>query len=220
MSKSRSQELAKRIFDVTLASCLGILLLPLLILTALWIKYDSAGPVIFTQRRIGLNNRPFLIFKFRTLSTLEDGPVIRQVTHNDPRLTRIGQFLRRHSIDELPQLINVLKGDMSLVGPRPHAIAHNVQYAASIENYVLRHQMKPGLTGWAQINGLRGETRTLEAMQRRVDFDVWYIDNWSFWLDCKIALRTFFEMLRLFSAHDSSGWFELTRKRIASRTKI
>ncbi len=193
----------KRAFDICLASCIGLLLLPLLIIVSISIKLDSAGPVIFTQTRNGLRNRTFKIYKFRTLSTLEDGAVIRQVTRNDPRLTRVGQLLRNLGIDELPQLLNVLKGEMSLIGPRPHAVAHNAHYAAAIDNYALRHDVKPGLSGWAQIHGLRGETRTLDAMQQRVDFDLWYISNWSFWLDCKITFHTIIEVLRQFRGDPS-----------------
>jgi undecaprenyl-phosphate galactose phosphotransferase/putative colanic acid biosynthesis UDP-glucose lipid carrier transferase len=165
-------------------------------IAAVCIKLDSAGPVIFTQTRIGFNNRAFRIYKFRTLRTLEDGPILKQVTQDDPRMTRCGRFLRQFSIDEMPQLLNVLRGEMSLVGPRPHAVAHNSQYASSIVNYAFRHHVKPGLTGWAQIHGLRGETRTLAMMQRRIDFDMWYVNNWSLWLDIKITMRTIVEVVR------------------------
>jgi lipopolysaccharide/colanic/teichoic acid biosynthesis glycosyltransferase len=158
-------------------------------LVAVLVKLDSPGPVLFVQTRAGFNTRPFRIFKFRTLHTLEDGSIVRQVSRNDSRLTRIGRILRRTSIDELPQLFNVLRGEMSLVGPRPHAAAHNFEYQQVIANYAYRHHVRPGLTGWAQVNGLRGET-TVEIMQRRVDLDLWYIDNWSLWLDLKIMVRT------------------------------
>jgi putative colanic acid biosysnthesis UDP-glucose lipid carrier transferase len=169
--------------------------LPLGLVVALLIKLDSPGPILFVQTRAGFNNRPFRILKFRTLSTLDDGPVVRQVSRDDVRFTRIGRVLRRTSIDELPQLINVLRGEMSLVGPRPHAAAHNSQYEQLIGNYAFRHHVKPGLTGWAQVNGMRGETN-VATMQRRVDLDLWYIDNWSLWLDLKIMARTAALMLR------------------------
>ena len=146
---------------------------------------------MFLQTRNGFNGRPFKMHKFRTMFVLEDGPVIRQATKDDPRVTRLGRLLRRANIDELPQLLNVIAGDMSLVGPRPHASAHNSEYEKIIANYAFRHHVKPGLTGWAQVNGLRGETRTVDIMAKRVEFDLWYINNWSFWLDFKILLRTF-----------------------------
>jgi lipopolysaccharide/colanic/teichoic acid biosynthesis glycosyltransferase len=156
---------------------------------------DSSGPVFFVQSRTGFNGRPFRIFKFRTLNAIEDGPSVQQVSRNDPRTTRIGRMLRRTSIDELPQLINILRGEMSLVGPRPHATAHTDKYAQQISTYAFRHHVKPGLTGWAQVNGLRGET-TLQSMEERVRFDLWYIDNWSIWLDLRILCATFFSVLR------------------------
>jgi len=142
------------------------------------------------QTRNGFNSRTFKIFKFRTMSVLEDGPCIRQATKNDARVTNIGRILRRTNVDELPQLFNVLAGDMSLVGPRPHASAHNSEYEQLIANYACRHHVKPGLTGWAQVNGFRGETRTVDLMQERVELDLWYIDNWSMWLDFKILVKT------------------------------
>jgi Undecaprenyl-phosphate glucose phosphotransferase len=185
----------KRSLDLILALVAGIILLPLLAIVALIIKLDSKGPVLFTQARNGFNNRTFRILKFRTLNTLEDGANIKQVTRNDHRVTRVGRLLRQTSIDELPQLWNVICGDMSIVGPRPHATAHNSQYGKLIANYAFRHHVKPGLTGWAQINGLRGETCTVELMKRRVELDLWYIDNWSFWLDFKIIARTFLLVL-------------------------
>jgi undecaprenyl-phosphate galactose phosphotransferase/putative colanic acid biosynthesis UDP-glucose lipid carrier transferase len=167
---------------------------------AILIKLDSSGPVFFMQTRAGFNSRPFRIFKFRTLHTLEDGSIVRQVSRNDPRLTRVGRVLRKTSIDELPQLFNVLRGEMSLVGPRPHAAAHNTVYEQVVANYAFRHHVRPGLTGWAQVNGLRGET-TVETMQRRVDLDLWYIDNWSLWLDIKIIVRTIALLLQQPSAY-------------------
>ena len=185
----------KRVFDVVFAAAALLAFSPLLVLVSLLIKLDSRGPVFFSQTRNGFNSRPFRILKFRTLSTLEDGAVIRQVRRNDRRLTRIGRLLRRTSIDELPQLINVLRGEMSLVGPRPHAMAHDSEYERLIANYAFRHHVKPGLTGWAQVNGFRGETN-VDLMKRRVDLDLWYIDNWSMWLDLKIIARTMLTVLR------------------------
>jgi len=187
---------AKRFVDVILASLAIFILLPVFAVTALAVKLDSAGPVIFRQRRNGFDQHQFSIYKFRTMRVLEDGQVITQARRQDPRVTRVGRLLRRASIDELPQLFNVLKGNMSLVGPRPHALAHDDQYKSVIETYCFRHHVKPGITGWAQINGLRGETAHLERMQRRVEFDIWYINNWSLWLDVFILLKTAFEVLK------------------------
>ena len=187
---NKSEQVCKRALDCTLACLMLILLAPLLVVVAALIKIDGQGPVFFRQTRNGFNGKPFRIVKFRTMSTLEDGPNIRQATKNDPRVTVIGGVLRRTSIDELPQLFNVLAGDMSLVGPRPHASAHNSQYEWLIANYACRHHVRPGLTGWAQVNGFRGETDTLDAMQKRVERDLWYIDNWSMWLDFKILIKT------------------------------
>ena len=162
----------------------------LFIAVAILIRLDSDGPVFFVQRRYGFNQQPFRIIKFRTMRTLDDGPVIARATKNDPRLTRIGRFLRRWNIDEIPQLFNVLTGDMSLVGPRPHALAHDHEYEQRIALYARRHNVKPGITGWAQIHGCRGEVDTEEKMQKRLEHDLFYIDNWSLWLDLQIILRT------------------------------
>ena len=191
----------KRAIDLTLALCAGILLLPLMLIVALIIKLDSPGPVLFTQSRNGFNNRTFRILKFRTLNSIEDGPIIKQVERNDSRVTRIGRLLRRTSIDELPQLWNVICGDMSLVGPRPHAAAHNSEYGELIANYAFRHHVKPGLTGWAQVNGFRGETSTIDLMKRRVELDLWYIDNWRLGIDLKIIAKTFGMVLAQRSAY-------------------
>ncbi len=185
-----AEQAVKRAIDVLIASVAIALLAPSMVLLALMIKLESSGPVLFVQTRNGFNGRPFRIYKFRTMSVLEDGPVIRQVTKNDPRVTTLGRLLRRANIDELPQLFNVLAGDMSLVGPRPHAAAHNSEYQEIIANYAYRYHVKPGLTGWAQVHGLRGETLKVELMERRVQYDLWYINNWSLWLDFKILLRT------------------------------
>jgi Undecaprenyl-phosphate glucose phosphotransferase len=187
---SVAEQALKRAFDV-LAAGLGIVLLsPLLLTSVLLIKLDSKGPVLFTQTRNGFNGRSFRIFKFRTMRVLEDGPHIRQATRDDPRVTSVGRWLRRTSIDELPQLFNVLGGSMSLVGPRPHAVAHNTEYERVVANYAFRYHVKPGISGWAQVNGFRGETSTVNLMEKRVEFDLWYVSNWSFWLDVRILWKT------------------------------
>jgi undecaprenyl-phosphate galactose phosphotransferase/putative colanic acid biosynthesis UDP-glucose lipid carrier transferase len=186
------EELLKRTIDVLAAALVLVIACPLMLLTGLLIKLDSQGPVFFTQTRHGFNGRSFRILKFRTMYVLEDGPVIRQATRNDPRVTRLGRFLRRMNIDELPQLFNVIAGHMSLVGPRPHAAAHDMEYEKLVANYAFRHHMKPGITGWAQVNGLRGETKTIDLMRRRIEADLWYIKNWSVWLDIWILIRTIF----------------------------
>jgi putative colanic acid biosynthesis UDP-glucose lipid carrier transferase len=191
----------KRLLDLAIALTLLIALAPILLLTAIFIKMDSAGPVLFRQTRLGLRGKPFNILKFRTMSVLENGERIVQATHNDPRITRIGRFLRKSSIDELPQLINVLKGEMSLVGPRPHARAHDVYYSRKIDGYNGRQQVKPGITGWAQVHGCRGETRTLDEMRERVDHDLWYVRHASVLLDLEILFRTFHEIVRPRNAH-------------------
>ena len=191
----------KRAIDLTAAAILLLILWPILLLTAILIRLDSIGPVFFRQTRLGLRGRPFHILKFRTMSVLEDGGHIVQATHNDPRITRVGRILRKISIDELPQLINVLRGEMSLVGPRPHARAHDEYYAQRIANYTLRQQAKPGITGWAQINGFRGETPTVHSMRKRILCDIWYVRNFSLLLDLKILLLTPVELLRQRNAH-------------------
>jgi exopolysaccharide biosynthesis polyprenyl glycosylphosphotransferase len=193
----RTDMLAKRVCDVALAATILVLLSPLMLLVSLIIKLESTGPIIFRQRRVGFNGRDFTIYKFRTMSVLEDGRQISQTRRNDPRITKVGGVLRQSSIDELPQLFNVIKGEMSLVGPRPHAVAHDDQYQALISSYAFRRQVKPGLTGWAQINGRRGETRQIQDMERRIELDLWYIDNWSLSLDFKILWGSCFEVLRL-----------------------
>lgn len=193
---SRFRSLLKRILDITLASLAIVTLSPLLAIVALAIKLDSPGPVIFRQRRIGFNGLEFVIWKFRTMTVLEDGPIVKQAQQKDDRVTRVGRALRKSSIDELPQFFNVLKGEMSVVGPRPHAVAHDVKYNNLIPKYVMRQHVKPGLTGWAQVNGLRGETERLEQMAERVRFDLWYVRHWSLALDIKIVLKTCFEVLR------------------------
>ena len=192
---TRAERAAKRFFDLSLASLVLISLAPLMLITALLIKLDSSGPVLFRQKRNGFNGHRFDIFKFRTMHVLENGAAIQQATRNDPRVTRVGRWLRRSSIDELPQLFNVLRGEMSIVGPRPHATSHNSEYEKLIANYAFRHHVKPGLTGWAQVNGYRGETPKIEQMERRVEHDLWYINNWSPLLDLKIVLRTIIVLL-------------------------
>jgi Undecaprenyl-phosphate glucose phosphotransferase len=184
--------LQKRALDIVLSALGLVLLSPLFLIVATLIKLTSSGPVFFLQRRYGFNQQPFRIIKFRTMTTLDDGDVVRQATRDDERVTWIGRFLRRTNLDELPQLINVLKGDMSLVGPRPHALSHNREYEQKISLYARRHNVSPGMTGWAQVNGLRGETDTDEKMRRRVDCDLYYIDNWSMWFDLRILVLTVF----------------------------
>lgn len=195
-SLTPAERAAKRLMDIAMSLTALAILWPLFVLTAIAIKLDSEGPVIFRQRRAGLNSKEFVIFKFRTMTVLEDGPSITQAFRGDHRVTRVGRFLRRSSIDELPQLFNVLRGDMSLVGPRPHAVAHDMEYAALIADYGSRNLVKPGMTGWAQVKGLRGETRCADLMRERVKLDLWYIDNWSFGLDISILFRTCLEVLR------------------------
>lgn len=191
----------KRVFDVVVATGLLVLLAPLLLLVSAAIKLESRGPAIFRQHRKGFNGRPFTIYKFRTMTVCEDGSAIRQAQSNDSRVTPLGTLLRSTSIDELPQLFNVIRGEMSLVGPRPHAVAHDDEYSKVISNYAFRHHVKPGITGLAQVKGFRGETAELELMERRVDHDLWYIDNWSMWLDIWILLRTCIVVPQRVNAH-------------------
>lgn len=182
----------KRMEDVVLSLLLLILTGPIMLLIALAIKLDSPGPVLFRQKRHGFNNEVFDVFKFRSMRVMDDGAgrVVKQATRDDARITRVGRFLRRSSLDELPQLLNVLLGTMSVVGPRPHAVTHNIQYAGLIAEYFARHNVKPGITGWAQVNGLRGETDTEEKMRKRVEYDLHYIEQWSLLFDLKIVLMT------------------------------
>ncbi len=191
------ERMQKRLLDVTVAAGVLLVLSPLLAVVALMIMVESGRPLLFRQRRYGFNQQEFRIIKFRTMTTLDDGDVVRQARRNDPRITRLGRFLRKWNIDELPQLINVLKGDMSLVGPRPHALSHNREYEQKIALYARRHNVLPGITGWAQVNGFRGETDTDEKMRRRVDHDLYYIDNWSLWLDLRILAMTLFSTGRV-----------------------
>ncbi|MGD9671516.1 MAG: undecaprenyl-phosphate glucose phosphotransferase [Hyphomicrobiaceae bacterium] len=184
------QALAKRVFDIALSSAALVLAAPLFVILAILIKLDSDGPVFFRQRRRGYNHREFRIWKFRTMTTLEDGDRVTQASRSDTRVTRVGQWLRKLNLDELPQLINVLLGEMSLVGPRPHAVAHDIHYETRILDYPRRLNVKPGITGWAQVHGLRGATETEEAMRRRVEYDIHYIENWSLVLDLYILALT------------------------------
>jgi exopolysaccharide biosynthesis polyprenyl glycosylphosphotransferase len=190
MPLSRAEVVQKRVFDLVFASLALIALTPLLVAVAILIKLDSPGPIFFVQRRYGFNQQPFRIIKFRTMGVSEDGAIVTQTTRDDPRLTRIGRWLRRWNIDEIPQLFNVLTGDMSLVGPRPHALSHDHDYERRISLYARRHNVKPGITGWAQINGYRGEIDSDDKIRKRVEYDLFYIDNWSLWLDLKIIART------------------------------
>lgn len=182
----------KRAFDIAAAIAGLIVISPLFVILPLAIKLDSPGPVLFRQTRHGYNNETIRVLKFRSMTVTEEGDNFKQVTRHDPRVTRLGRFMRHTNIDELPQLFNVLIGDMSLVGPRPHATSQNETFAQLISSFSRRHNVKPGITGWAQVHGYRGETDTLEKMQRRVEHDLYYIDNWSFLLDLKIIVMTLF----------------------------
>jgi putative colanic acid biosynthesis UDP-glucose lipid carrier transferase len=180
----------KRLFDLSLACIALMLTWPVLLAVAVAIKYSSAGPVLFKQRRYGLNGEEILVYKFRSMTVCEDGTEVAQATPRDGRVTPLGAFLRRTSLDELPQILNILEGKMSFVGPRPHAVAHNEAYRKLINGYMIRHKVRPGITGWAQVNGLRGETATIDKMHLRVQYDLDYLKNWSLWLDLKIIART------------------------------
>jgi lipopolysaccharide/colanic/teichoic acid biosynthesis glycosyltransferase len=160
------------------------------------VRGDGPGPVIFRQSRKGFNGKEFVIFKFRTMTVQENGPAVVQATRDDARVTPIGRLLRLASIDELPQILNVLRGEMSLIGPRPHALAHDNYFESVLSDYAFRHHVKPGITGWAQCNGARGETPSIEHIAERVKLDLWYINNWSLWLDIQILIKTSFEILR------------------------
>jgi putative colanic acid biosynthesis UDP-glucose lipid carrier transferase len=183
---------AKRVFDILFASAFLLGAWPLLLAIALGVKLTSPGPVLFRQRRLGRDGQVIEVLKFRTMTVTEDGDKVTQATKNDARVTRFGKFLRRTSLDELPQFLNVLRGDMSVVGPRPHAVAHNELYRTKILEYMLRHKVRPGITGWAQVNGWRGETETLDKMVQRVAHDLEYIRRWSFAFDLKIVAMTVF----------------------------
>lgn len=184
--------LLKRIEDICVASAILIMISPLLTVIAIAIKLDSKGPVFFHQIRYGLNGKPIKVFKFRSMTVMENGAQVKQAVKNDPRVTKVGGFLRRTSLDELPQFFNVILGNMSVVGPRPHAVAHNEEYRKLITGYMLRHKVKPGITGLAQIRGWRGETDTLDKMEKRIECDLEYIRSWSLILDLKIIFLTVF----------------------------
>ncbi len=185
-----ANRLLKRVSDIVLSAIILVLISPILCAVAIAVKMSSPGPAIFKQRRNGLDGREIVVYKFRSMRTQDNGPVVKQAQRNDPRVTKIGAFLRKTSLDELPQFINVLQGRMSIVGPRPHAVAHNQQYRGMITAYMVRHKVKPGITGWAQVNGHRGETDTIDKMQARVEFDLEYLRNWSLALDLQIIVRT------------------------------
>jgi putative colanic acid biosynthesis UDP-glucose lipid carrier transferase len=185
----------KAALDYAIAFSLLVLFLPLFAVIAVAVKQSSSGPIFFRQRRYGYRNREFHVYKFRTMSVMEDGAIVTQAERSDSRVTRVGRFLRRTSLDELPQLLNVLRGEMSIVGPRPHAIAHNEQFAQVLELYPRRHRVKPGITGWAQIHGHRGEIKEPQDIRMRLEHDLYYIDNWSVWLDLEILSRTFLAVL-------------------------
>jgi putative colanic acid biosynthesis UDP-glucose lipid carrier transferase len=182
--------LVKRLSDVVLGGLILVLIAPLLLALAIGVKLSSPGPVIFKQRRNGLDGSEILVYKFRSMRVMDNGSVVKQATKDDPRITRFGAFIRRTSLDELPQFVNVLQGRMSIVGPRPHAVAHNEQYRELIRAYMVRHKVKPGITGWAQVNGHRGETDTIDKMKARVEYDLAYLRNWSLGLDLQIIVRT------------------------------
>jgi Undecaprenyl-phosphate glucose phosphotransferase len=198
---SEAQRLVKRITDIVVASFALVFFLPVMSIAAVAIRLDSPGPVIFRQIRKGFNGKQFHILKFRTMTVQENGPKIVQATRDDSRVTTIGRLLRSSSIDELPQLWNVLKGDMSLVGPRPHALAHDNYFESLLSDYAFRHHVKPGITGWAQCNGARGAMPSIEHTAERVKLDLWYINNWSPWLDLLILIKTIFEVLRRRNAY-------------------
>lgn len=191
----------KRTSDLALATAALLLSSPLMVIIGIAIRLESPGPALFRQRRLGLNGAVIEVWKFRTMTVMEDGSKVRQATANDPRVTALGRFLRRTSLDELPQFINVLQGRMSVVGPRPHALAHNQEYRQQVMAYMVRHKVRPGITGWAQVNGFRGETNTVDKMRRRVEHDLYYLQNWSLALDLQIILRTIGLVF-----HDGKAW--------------
>lgn len=180
----------KRLSDIVIASTLLLLLLPVIITIAFGVKFSSAGPILFKQRRYGLDGQEIIVYKFRSMTVAENGEVVTQATANDARVTKFGQFIRKTSLDEMPQFVNVLQGIMSIVGPRPHAVSHNEMYRKIVKGYMVRHKVKPGITGWAQVNGFRGETKTVESMQARIDYDLEYLRKWSLPLDFSIIFKT------------------------------
>lgn len=182
--------LIKRISDIVISAILLVLLLPIMLGLAVGVKLSSPGPVIFKQRRYGLDGREILVYKFRSMTTTDNGNVVKQATKNDARITPFGAFIRKTSLDELPQFINVLQGRMSIVGPRPHAVAHNETYRKIVKGYMIRHKVKPGITGWAQVSGYRGETDTVDKMEKRIEYDLEYLRNWSLGFDLWIIFKT------------------------------
>jgi putative colanic acid biosynthesis UDP-glucose lipid carrier transferase len=199
--RSRGDELRRRAFDLIIAVVALVLALPVLLAIAVAIRIDSPGPILFRQTRGGVDGRPFRMYKLRTMTVIENDVAITQATRGDPRITRVGRRLRQTSLDELPQLLNVIRGEMSLVGPRPHALQHDIEFGKIIDGYALRSRVKPGITGWAQVHGLRGETSTIEAIQRRVDFDNEYIAHRNLRLDVFILVQTVREVLRQTNAY-------------------
>jgi undecaprenyl-phosphate glucose phosphotransferase len=198
---STTERVVKRAIDILIGAAALIFFMPIFVLTAIAIKMDGEGPIFFLQDRKGFNGLQFVMFKFRTMTVQENGDVVTQATRNDPRVTKIGKLLRAASIDELPQLINVVWGEMSLIGPRPHALAHDNYFEKLLQDYAFRHHVKPGITGWAQVNGLRGATPSVDQIAQRVRMDLWYINNWSLWLDIQILIKTLFEVLRKRNAY-------------------
>lgn len=186
----------KRVFDLLFSALLLVFISPLLLIISLGVKISSPGSVIFKQKRYGLDGKQIVVFKFRTMTATEDGEIVLQATKHDQRITPFGRLLRQSSLDELPQFINVLQGRMSVVGPRPHAVAHNESYRKVIKGYMVRHKVRPGITGWAQVNGFRGETDTLDKMQSRIEYDIDYLRNWSLKLDVFIVLKTIVMLFR------------------------
>ncbi|ATQ78518.1 undecaprenyl-phosphate glucose phosphotransferase [Massilia violaceinigra] len=182
--------MVKRTSDIVLGLIIQLMLLPIMLVIAAAVKFTSPGPVIFRQRRYGLYGEEIIVYKFRSMTVTENGDTVVQARKGDQRITRVGAFLRKSSLDELPQFFNVLQGRMSIVGPRPHAVAHNEQYRKLIKGYMLRHKVKPGITGWAQVNGMRGETETLDKMEARIQYDLDYLRSWSLWLDLWIIVKT------------------------------
>src|ERR671937_1490450 len=193
--------LVKRVSDYVLATLILICIAPLMIAIAIGVKLSSPGPVLFKQRRYGVDGRKIVVYKFRTMTVVEDGEVIKQATKDDRRVTPFGAFLRKTSLDELPQFINVLQGRMSVVGPRPHAVSHNELYRKLIRGYMIRHKVRPGITGLAQVNGYRGETDTVEKMKARIEYDLAYLRNWSLVLDLQIILKTIVVVLKKQNAY-------------------
>ncbi len=183
----------KRVEDIIIGSIITLMISPILLAVAIGVRLSSPGPILFKQDRYGLGGKKIKVWKFRSMKVMENSDIVTQATKNDPRVTKFGAFIRRTSLDELPQFINVLTGQMSIVGPRPHAVAHNEQYRKIVDNYMIRHKIKPGITGWAQINGYRGETETVDKMEKRIQYDIEYLHDWTLWLDLKIIFLTVFK---------------------------